>query len=266
MRIRLRDGRHVGIEEHGTGIPLIWVPGTPGSRVWKAPFVPAGIRLVIIERPGFGESDPLPGRRYLDWPDDLAQVVDQLGIGDFALAGTSGAGPYLHVCGVKLAYRVRKLGVIACMGPADIADGMPLWRRAALALARVAPQKLVKATLPRDPEALYRMLTRDAPPCDRTILESIWASQVAMTAEALRQGPDAFVYELMLATRPWGFSLADVRAEVVLWHGTEDQAAPLPVAREVARRLPRCTTHFVSGAGHFLHYGRWQEVVDSLIV
>jgi pimeloyl-ACP methyl ester carboxylesterase len=216
--------------------------------VWKAPFVPAGIRLVIIERPGFGESDPLPGRRYLDWPDDLAQVVDQLGIGDFALAGTSGAGPYLHVCGVKLAYRVRKLGVIACMGPADIADGMPLWRRAALALARVAPQKLVKATLPRDPEALYRMLTRDAPPCDRTILESIWASQVAMTAEALRQGPDAFVYEL------------------ILWHGTEDQAAPLPVAREVARRLPRCTTHFVSGAGHFLHYGRWQEVVDSLIV
>ena len=140
----------------------------------------------------------------------------------------------------------------------------PSTNLAALALARMAPQRLVEATLPRDPEAFYRMLTRDAPHCDRTVLESIWASQVAMTAEALRQGPNAFVYELMLATRPWGFTLADVCAEAVLWHGTEDHAAPMPVAREVARRLPRCTAHFVTGAGHFLHYGRWQEVVDSL--
>jgi pimeloyl-ACP methyl ester carboxylesterase len=264
MRVRLRDGRHIGVEEHGTGIPLIWLPGTPGSRLWEAPFIPAGIRLLVVERPGFGESDPLPGRRYLDWPDDLAQVADQLGIDDFVLAGTSGAGPYLHACGAKLAFRIRRLGVIACMGPVDITEGMPMWRRAALFIARKAPQ-LVRATLPRDPEAFYRMLTRDAPPCDRAVLERIWASQVAMTAEALRQGPDAFVYELMLAARPWGFTLLDVRAEVVLWHGSEDHAAPVPVAREVARRLPRCTTHFVPCAGHFLHYDRWQEVVDSLV-
>src|SRR5208282_5458422 len=98
MRIRLRDGRHVGVEEHGTGVALIWLPGTPGSRVWKAPFIPEGVRLIVVERPGFGQSDPQPGRCYLDWPNDLAQVADQLGIDDFVLAGTSGAGPYLLAC------------------------------------------------------------------------------------------------------------------------------------------------------------------------
>jgi pimeloyl-ACP methyl ester carboxylesterase len=264
MRIRLRDGRHIGVEEHGAGVPLVWLPGTPGSRVWKAPFVVGGIRLIVVERPGFGESDPRPGRGYLDWPDDLAQVVDQLGIGDFVLAGTSGAGPYLHACGVGLAGRVRRLGVVACMGPTEVLDGMPFWRRATIHLARFAPE-LVKASLPRSPERFYRMLTRDAPPCDQAILARIWKAQVAMTAEALRQGPDAFVYELALASRPWGFSLEDVRADVVLWHGGQDRAAPLPMAREVARRLARCTSRIVPDGGHFLHYDHWQEVVESLI-
>jgi pimeloyl-ACP methyl ester carboxylesterase len=187
MRIRLRDGRHIGVEEHGAGVPFVWLPGTPGSRVWKAPFVPDGVRLIVVERPGFGESDSLPKRRYLDWPDDLAQVADQLGIGDFVLAGTSGAGPYLHVCGVRIAERIRRLGVIACMGPPEISTGMPYWRRATLALARIAP-RLVKASLPRNPEMFYRMLTRDAPPCDRAIIERIWKTQVAMTAEATTAG------------------------------------------------------------------------------
>lgn len=265
MRIRLRDERHIGIEEHGRGAPVFWLPGTPGSRLWKPPFVPDGVRLIIVERPGYGESDPLPGRAYLDWPDDLAQVADQLRIDDFVLAGTSGAGPYLHACGVRLGDRIRKLGVIACIGPSELSVAMPLWRRAAFALARRAP-RVVQASLPRDPERFYRMLTRDAPACDVAVLERIWGAQIAMVTEALRQGPSAFVHELVLATRPWGFTLEEVRAEVVLWHGTEDRAAPLAAAREVARRLPRCTPYFVSAAGHFLHYERWQETIDSLVV
>jgi pimeloyl-ACP methyl ester carboxylesterase len=226
--------------------------------------VPEGVRIVVVERPGFGESDPRPGRGYLDWPDDLAQVVDALGLDGFVLAGTSGAGPYLHACGARLAHRIRKLGVIACLGPPDAAGSLPVWRRASLAIARLAP-RLVAAGLPRDAEAFYRLLTRDAPPCDLAILDRIWTSQVAMTAEALRQGPDAFVYELGLATRPWGFAIEEVRAEVVLWHGSEDRATPLEAARQVARRLQRCEAHFVDGAGHFLHYARWSEVLDSLL-
>ena len=85
-----------------------------------------------------------------------------------------------------------------------------------------------------------------------------------MTREALRQGPAAFLLELQLAARDWGFPLEDNRAQIVLWHGSLDQAASLESAREVARRLPHCSTHFIEGAGHFLHYDRWSEVLASL--
>lgn len=102
-------------------------------------------------------------------------------------------------------------------------------------------------------------------PSDSILGAKVRASQVEMTAEALRQGTDAFVHELSLAARPWGFTPEDVKAEVVMWHGLEDRGAPVASAREVARRIPRCVANFVPGAGHFLHYDRWQAVLDSLL-
>jgi pimeloyl-ACP methyl ester carboxylesterase len=260
VRIRLRDGRHLGVEEHGSGRPIVWLPGTPGSRLWQPPAA-EGWRFIVVERPGFGISDPQPGRRILDWPADLAEVADALSLERFVLAGNSGAGPYLHACGFRMPERISKLGVIACMAPS--LAGLPLWRRAVFAAARVAPS-LTTFALPRDAESFYRTLTRDVPPCDRAVVERIFAAQVEMTRDALRQGRDAFVLELRLCGADWGFRLEDVCAEVVLWHGTLDRAAPIEGAREAARRLPRCTAHFLDGAGHFLHYDRWREILESL--
>jgi pimeloyl-ACP methyl ester carboxylesterase len=216
--------------------------------------------VIVVERPGFGVSDPKPARRYLDFPDDLAQLADELGLDRFALAGTSGAGPYLHACGVRL-NRITRLGVIACIAP-DLTT-LPLWRRAVLQVVQRVPS-LAKRLVPSDPERFYQLMTRDVPPCDRAIVERIWDSQVEMTREALRQGPEEFLRELQLAAEDWGFRLDDNRAEVVLWHGSLDQAASIESAREVARKLPRCTAHFIDGAGHFLHYDRWSEVLASL--
>lgn len=242
------------------------MPGTPGSRLWQPPDHEAlrarRLRLIVVERPGFGVSDPKPGRGYLDWPDDLAELADALGLSRFILAGTSGAGPYLLACGARLAPRIKRLGLVACMTPYD-RERLGAFRRAAFAAVRAAP-RLVARLLPRDAEAFYRQLTRDAPACDRAVIERIWSAQVTMTAEALRQGPSAFVDELVLASAPWGFSVEDVRADVVLWHGTEDAAAPIEGARELARHLPQCEARFVEGAGHFLHYDRWEAVLDSL--
>ena len=217
--------------------------------------------MIVVERPGFGVSDAKPGRTYLDFPADLAQLADALHLERFVLAGTSGAGPYLHACGMSLADRIDRLGVIACIAPN--LDALPLWRRAVFSLVARAPA-IARLLLPRDPERFYRMLTRDVPPCDRAVVERIWDSQIEMIREALRQGPSTFLLELALAARDWGFRIEDNRAEVVLWHGALDQAASIESAREVARRLPRRTPHFVDGAGHFVHYDRWSEVLASL--
>ena len=57
-----------------------------------------GLRVIALDRPGIGYSDPRTGDRLLDWPADVAEVADQLGIERFAVQGMSAGGPYALAC------------------------------------------------------------------------------------------------------------------------------------------------------------------------
>jgi pimeloyl-ACP methyl ester carboxylesterase len=67
-----------------------------------------------------------------------------------------------------------------------------------------------------------------------------------------------------LAARPWGFRLEDIRVPVRLWHGELDVSAPSAMGRYLAGAIPRCRALFVEGAGHFLVYDIWPEVLGAL--
>src|SRR2546425_12653883 len=60
------------------GAPVLFFHGAPGSRLQcPDPDLP-GVRLVTMDRPGYGGSDPKPARRLVDWHDDVAAVLDHL--------------------------------------------------------------------------------------------------------------------------------------------------------------------------------------------
>ena len=87
--IKLSDGRTLGYEILGDadGSPLFFFHGTPGSRLVLAEDdllaqVP-GLRLILPDRPGCGLSDPAPARTLIDWPGDVAQLADHLGLERF---------------------------------------------------------------------------------------------------------------------------------------------------------------------------------------
>lgn len=274
--VRLSDGRRIGCAAYGDpdGVPLLWHPGTPGSRLAAPPDEDLtrsrGVRFIAIERPGFGRSDPKPKRRILDWPDDLAQVADALGLDRFAIAGNSGAGPYLAACALRLRHRVTRVGMIGVVGPVaepEVRRGLSARRRAMFGIARLAPWLLERncARFRGNGEAFYREIVRDAPACDRRIVERIWARQVRMTSEAIRQGCNGFSWELHLASRPWGFSLADITAEVHLWQGEHDPATPVAMGRYLATTIPGCRATFIPDAGHLLHFERWDEILDRFV-
>ena len=65
------------------GLPLLRVPGTPGCRYSlradRTPWTQRHLRVITTERPGFGASSRLPGRRFREPADDMAAILDSLG-------------------------------------------------------------------------------------------------------------------------------------------------------------------------------------------
>jgi pimeloyl-ACP methyl ester carboxylesterase len=234
-----------------------------------------GVRVVVADRPGFGRSDPKPGRSLLDWADDVAELADALELPRFAAAGPSGGGPFVAACACRLSSRVARAAILGGSGPIDAPGalaGMTLERRVGYGLARHAPALLRLALRwrgdpRRDPERFFDGYTRHNPPGDQALLArpQVRAMFLASYAEAVHQGLGAFAWELQLVARPWGFRLEDLKVPIAIWQGADDNLTPVGMARALARAIPNATLHILPGEGHLFLLSRWQEIVTDLL-
>src|SRR3954463_12442921 len=124
--IRLDDGRTRAYAEWGVpdGWPVLGCHGSPSSRLERHVEDPEdyrrwGVRFLVPDRPGFGRSDPQPGRRVVDWPDDVGHLLDSLGVGGFSVLSLSGGAAYALACAAAFGPRVRAVGVLGGAAPPD---------------------------------------------------------------------------------------------------------------------------------------------------
>jgi pimeloyl-ACP methyl ester carboxylesterase len=93
-------GRQVCFAQYGTlvGTPVVFFQGTPSCRINHPPVSISNefnARIVVIDRPGFGGSDPSLGRSLVGWAEDVAEVFDHFGIDEFRATRVTGDGPYV---------------------------------------------------------------------------------------------------------------------------------------------------------------------------
>lgn len=280
------DGRRLAWYEYGDpdGTPCVYTTGTPASGLAGAMFddaaAKAGVRWISLDKPGYGFSDPVRGRRRLvDWPQDVAAVADRLGLSTFAAAGESGGGPHVLAVAHGLPSRVTTAVVIAGLGPgteAWVREGMKSQNRMLFGLSQRAPWALWPAfglmgwmlTNPQRRRKYLQSQLRDAPAADRQVLaehpEVLELSMVA-AADAFRFGPRGAVQELAMFARPWGFELSDITTHVDLWHGTDDVNVPVSVARHVADLLPDCDARIVEGGGHSVGFVHVDDIMQAVV-
>ncbi|MBN1679733.1 MAG: alpha/beta hydrolase [Anaerolineae bacterium] len=278
--VRLPSGRNLAYAEYGdpAGKPVIFIQGTPSSRLMHPDdtiTAAAGARLIAIDRPGFGLSDFAPGRRLLDWPDDILAVADSLGFERFAVVGISGGGPYTAACAYKIPDRLTVAAIVAGAGPLDTPDagkGMTRMRRIGLTIAQRAPWLLVPVlwftTNPsRNPARFMERFSGGLCPADRAIMDRphIKAMFLASYAESTRRGVRGLAHELRLFAQPWRFRLEDIKTPVVIWHGDQDASTPISLARHMASHIPGCEITIFPGEGHLFLFDRWQVLLDVLL-
>lgn len=266
----LSDGRRVGCLEVGKpdGFPVFHFHGNGSSR-WEVmlladPAASAGVRLIGMDRPGIGSSDPAPGRALTDWPHDVAQVADRLGIERFAVQGFSAGGAYALACAHRIADRLTGCGLISSICPPGLVlQAAAWWMRAGWWIGARRPELLLqvlRASMPdslSDESGAEQRLRRIEPWLARADRQALGRPQIrkplvrAMT-ESRRQGAQASRREILTLVRGWNVPIEEIDLRnVFMCHGEDDQITPIGPARLLAARLPHCCATFYPGEGHF---------------
>ena len=285
--VTLRDGRRMAYAEWGRadGRPVVLLHGMPGSRLLcpdDTQTERAGVRLITIDRPGYGLSSPHPGRTLRGWVSDYAEWAELVGLAPCPIVGWSSGGPYALACAVQRPECVTSVGLAASPAPLDEVPSE--W--AALS----EETRDITGLLRRDdPTAMERVRAR----CEwfatewETMFEPGWVSSrtgidavdpddallaepdvlepmLAQMQEAARQGTTGYVEDWIAESLPWGFSPAEVTHDVHIWWGERDQLVARDCAEHFARVIKRSTLTTFEGEGHLFPMSHWREMLEAL--
>lgn len=278
------DGRSIEVLTAGPpdGLPFLFHTGTPSGLIAFPPMIDAaatrGLRLILYSRPGYGNSDPLPGRLVADAAADVAAILDHLGASRFVTAGSSGGGPHALATAAMLPDRCLGAATIAGVAPCQ-ADGLD-W------LAGMAPENVAEFTIAMEGEAALTTYLRAAAgtladvtgervaaelgalasAADRAALTGEFADHLAASFRAaVRTGIAGWRDDDLAFVRDWGFSLDDLRIPLSIWQGDQDAMVPFAHGQWLAGRLPLARARLLTGEGHLtLIARRIGAVLDEL--
>jgi pimeloyl-ACP methyl ester carboxylesterase len=277
--VKLADGRVLEflVEGPEDGLPLVVHHGTPGAAVSRAGMFPPGVRVVMISRPGYATSTPLPGRDVAAAAADTAAVLDSIGIAEFVTLGWSGGGPHALACAARLPDRCLAAATIAGVAPYDAGgldwlDGMGAENVEEFGKALAGPTEL-EAFLaaaegsfahvqPGEIIAAFGDLVSEV---DKRALADGFADYLAASIRhALSGGTAGWRDDDLAFCKPWGFAVADIEPPVSLWQGDQDRMVPFGHGRWLAAHLPRPEAHLVPGEGHISLINSIDRIVATL--
>ena len=281
----LGDGRRLAFDDVGDphGVPLVYLHGTPDSRLARHPndrlAASAGIRLIALDRPGAGASDPHPRATLVSLGDDIAALLDHLGLPHTLMLGWSSGGLWALAAATVLGERVSGVGLVAPVPPIEA------YRDPAL-LAALAPgrRQVVELALSESATALAAEIAPFLVPDPLTpalalahVLEGAGERGRAELAEvpgaaeqlgralaaSVEGGRGGIEHDIVLQFEP-GLDLSRITVPVRTLHGDADGLSPPLVGSWLVSRLPVAVLDLFTGGSHHLMYPRWARILRSL--
>lgn len=219
-----------------------------------------GLRMISVERNGFGESKFDPALSYADYNKEIFAVLDRLGVEKFSIAAISGGGAYAAQLAAEAPERVISLHAAAA-----VSSTLP---------SRTAP----KCDIPLEElKAATEKWTHNPKewwgvPGSPVLIIPAW--QTAAYADATRSffvagqmgNPSALAHERMLPCSEKALiDPAKLTMPTYLYWGGEDQAVPVASMKQWQEALPnikRATIY--NGEGHTVQYRHWDQVLVDI--
>ena len=285
--LTLTDGRSLGFDDVGDpdGVPVLFVHGTPDSRRARHPddglAAAAGVRLVAVDRPGFGLSSPHPTGTVGSFADDVVALADHLGIASWRPFAWSGGATHALAVGGRHPDRVDRTAVAAGLVPFEayategILDDADGGRHLVAELgAELGPSGLAEMAAPMlvpypCDEALAREhVVEQLTPDRRSVVDAIPGAIDVLAAgvlDSVASGLDGVIRDLELQVEPPDVAWSSVVGPVDLWYGSRDATAPPAFGEWWAEALPNATLHVFPGEGHLIALTRWAAILATLV-
>ena len=253
------------------GMPVLYFHGFPGSHqdvhLFNGPKLAEkyNLRLIAVDRPGYGNSASLPGRTLADWPDDIQQLVSFLGLDSYSILAYSGGGPFALACAQANPEGLDKVVVVSGMGPAKAPEA----KKGSAMLIPKAPKLILKGMskmVAEKPEKLEANMKKGFPEVDVKTLNKAEVNRAMNQTlkEAFSTGYQGALEDARIYKKEWGFELSDIDIEVYLWHGEKDENVKIETASFVAGQLPNCQSDIKSQEGHLsLIYKHANDIFQS---
>ena len=235
------------------------------------PAARAGIRLIGIDRPGYGRSTPQPGRSIGGWVPDALAVLDHLRIDRFFVIGASTGGAYaLALASVSS----RVIGAVACCAISDmrwaewkamVVACHPMWnarsRDEALGIVREAFGDHGENMLPpRGPVAT------DPSDAEWLTTPDVLARWISRVPEMFTHGAAGYADDRLADGNGWNtFDVSRITCPVMVLHGTSDGLVPVANAYHTAAIVPGAKLRIVEGLGHMSIVTKVVDVTRELM-
>ena len=272
LTLDVPGGRRLAYAEWGDpeGRPVLFLHRSPGSRLFDPdPDATRDVRLITVDRPGYGGTDPVIEPSFSAVAEDLSILVESLDLTDIALIGWSGGGQFALAAVPALDARLGSLTLICTPAPDDEIPWFPDETRPMLPAMRADPAGSLPMVakgfgpLMADP---YGVAVIDPSPADADIrlLPGVTDALTAMMREAGRQGAAGVAFDVVAGGRGDSLPVDAVHIPTQLWYGAGDQYIGVEHGRWYAERIPGSRLEIVEGAGHLLPFLRWHDVLADV--
>jgi pimeloyl-ACP methyl ester carboxylesterase len=281
--ITLRAGRRVAVYRLADGDrTVVLCHAAPGSGAFDPdPDETSryGVTLIAVDRPGYGASDrvkPDEWATVASAADDVAEVLDQLGVGPVGVAGWSGGGRVALALAARRPELVERIVVIATPAPneevqwvpPEIQAGVDALRGQPAEQAHAAMGAQLQALVPADPRSIEALGPVGHSEADDTTALTVDGARERlgeMLAAAYAQGGVGMTADVAGYTlQPWGFDPADVKAETLLLYGARDPMGGSAHGGWWRQHLPNARLEIDPDAGHMLIIQRWGRALSHL--
>lgn len=273
--LRLPDGRAMAWAEYGSarGLPCVLIPDTASSRLapdWLLhdSALPAAIRMMALDRPGIGVSDPI-GLGGAEQPaEDLRRMVQTLAVGRIAVIGIGQGADDAFAFAERYPALVTSVTAVSVRLPRSNGErrGMrsPFTRRQHRPWAGPLAAWVRTAGKGADltEQATWARMLARLDPVAAEVLGNRWMEQDfrdAVAADAAQINPAWTAPSRPAGPPQWVADPSTVRVPVNLWHGQQETGTTLAAVQEFASGLRGWAVRTAPGSSAIL--GAWTAML-----